>query len=261
MTLPAQGLYRGRVMHHRLRPFRHRFTYRVFTALLDIDRLAETAARSRIFAYNRPGLLSFRDLDHGPRDGSPLRPWVDRLLRQAGVMPDGLRVFLLCYPRLLGYVFNPLSVYLCYDGARLAAVLYEVKNTFGDQHCYVLPVDANHDGPVEQSCAKHFHVSPFIAPDGRYHFGLRGPDQRLSLVIRLADDGGTRLVASTSGHFRPWSDAALLSAWAAHPLMTFKVIGAIHWQALQLWLKGAPFFRRPDGAVPEASVKARIPTS
>ena len=258
MALPAQGLYRGRVMHHRLRPFSHRFRYAVFAALLDIDRLAETAGASRVFAYNRRGLLSFHDVDHGPRDGSALRPWADRLLREAGVDPDGLRVFLLCYPRLLGYVFNPLSVYVCHDGERLAAVIYEVKNTFGDQHCYVLPVDGDGVGPIEQSCTKRFHVSPFIAPEGRYHFSLRGPDERLSLVIRLADDEGTRLIASTSGHFTPWSDRALLSAWAAHPLMTFKVIGAIHWQALRLWLKGATFFRRPDAEVPEASYGARI---
>lgn len=257
MALPAQGLYRGRVMHHRLRPFRHRFRYRVFTALLDLDRLAETAAASRLFGHNRPALLSFHDADHGPRDGSALRPWVEGLLRQAGVMPEGLRLFILCYPRLLGYVFNPLTVYLCYAGERLAAVLYEVKNTFGDQHCYVLPVAANHAGAVAQSCAKRFHVSPFIAPEGRYHFSLRGPDERLSLVIRLDDAEGTRLVASTAGHFRPWSDGALLAAWAAHPLMTVKVIAAIHWQALRLWLKGAPFFRRPDGDVPEASFGAR----
>lgn len=257
MPLPRQGLFRGRVMHHRLRPFRHRFRYRVFTALLDLERLEQTARESRVFGYNRWRLLSFHDVDHGPRDGSPLRPWVDRLLTEADMSPAGLRVFVFCYPRLFGYVFNPITLYLCYDGDRLAAILYEVKNTFGDQHCYVMPVIGNADGPVEQACAKQFHVSPFIAPEGTYRFSLRGPDERLSLVIRLDDDEGTRLVASTSGRFRAWSDRALLAAWATHPLMTVKVIAAIHWQALKLWLKGAPFFRQPDTPVPEASYGAR----
>ncbi|MEQ9638814.1 MAG: DUF1365 domain-containing protein [Alphaproteobacteria bacterium] len=258
--MPRQGLYLGRVMHHRLRPFRHRFRHRVFTVLLDLDRLAETAAASRLFGHNRWRPLSFHDVDHGPRDGSPLRRWVDRLLTEAGIAPAGLRVFVLCYPRLFGYVFNPITLYLCYDGERLAAVLYEVKNTFGDQHCYVLPVTGNSDGLVEQACAKRFHVSPFIAPEGAYRFSLRGPDERLSLVIRLDDDEGMRLIAATSGRFRAWSDAALLRAWASHPLMTVKVIAAIHWQALRLWLKGAPFFRRPDGTVPEASFGTRPST-
>ncbi len=242
------SLYRCRVMHERLAPFRHRFEYRVFSLLLDIDRLADLAARSKLFAYNRFGLLSFHDKDHGPRDGSPLRPWVEAALRGAALEQYGARIKLFCFPRLLGYVFNPLSVYFCYDAEnRLGAILYEVKNTFGDQHGYLLDTRAStHGRMISHDAGKVFHVSPFIAKDGDYRFRILPPAESIAIHIRHDGPEGPRLIATQTGRREAFSDAALLKAWLRHPLMTLKVMAAIHWQALFLWRKGAPFFSRPD---------------
>ncbi|HEX6144319.1 MAG TPA: DUF1365 domain-containing protein, partial [Geminicoccaceae bacterium] len=162
---PLSGLYVGKVMHHRLRPFRHRFVYRVFTLLLDLDRLGEVDRDTRLFGVERVRLLSFRARDHGPRDGSALRPWVEQELTAAGLGWRPARILLLAFPRLLGYVFNPISLYYCYrpDG-RLGAVVHEVKNTFGGQRAYTLAVAGERapGEPIRQACAKDFYVSPFI---------------------------------------------------------------------------------------------------
>jgi DUF1365 family protein len=237
------GLYLGRVMHHRIAPIRHRFVYRVFSLLLDIDRLPELDEELRLFSVNRSNMVSFFDRDHGARDGSPLRPWVDARLREHGLVPAGGRVLLLCFPRLLGYVFNPLSVYYCYDGSgRLEAVIYEVKNRSGEQHAYVLPVKPAADSGdwVRQGCGKRFYVSPFIAMAARYRFKVASPGERLSLLIQEEVAQRTSLVATLTARRRPLTDRQLVLAVLRLPLMTLKVIVAIHYEALRLWLKGAP---------------------
>lgn len=241
------ALYLGRVMHSRLRPFRHRFDYRVYSLLVDLDGLDRLPWPLR---HNRFGLLSIDDRDHGRRDGSPLRPWVEEELARHGIRLDGGTVRMLCFPRVLGYAFNPLTIYFCHgaDG-RLAALLYEVKNTFGDQHVYVCPADGDASGPVTHAQAKEFHVSPFIGMDGEYRFRLRVPDERLSILIRQTDPGGDLLLATYTGQRAPLTRGALLGAFLTHPLLTLKVIGAIHWEALRLWRKGAVFHRRPDPPV------------
>ncbi len=251
---PDGALYVGEVMHVRLHPFRHRFAYRVFSMLINIDQLPALSQRLRLFSRNRFNLFSFHDKDHGPRDGSPLRPWLqaalDRAAKEGGGMTWPLgRVDLHCFPRILGYVFNPLSIYFCHDtDGRLRAILYDVRNTFGDKHGYLIPVDADRpaDAPIRQSCTKGFHVSPFMAKEGEYRFRLRPPGQTLSILIRLFQNGQEMLVATQTGTRQPMTDARLLANWLRHPLMTVKVMAAIHWQALFLWRKGAPFFRRPE---------------
>lgn len=234
-------------MHHRLRPVRHRFVYRVFSVLVDIDRLAELDAGLRVFSVNRPNLLSLHESDHGARDGSPLRPWVNAELRKRGLDLAGGRVFLLCLPRLLGYVFNPLSIYYCYDRRdHLRALLYEVKNTFGEQHAYVLPVscEAWLRNATRQSCGKSFYVSPFIEMAARYRFKLLPPGERLTIAIQEEIEQNTHFVATLTATRRPLTDAQLLLAVLRLPLMTFKVIAAIHYEALRLWLKGTPLQSR-----------------
>jgi uncharacterized protein len=240
---PASGLYLGRVMHHRLRPRRHRFVYRVFSLLLDLDRLGELDRGLRLLAVDRPNLLSFWQRDHGARDGSPLRPWVEAQLRAHGLEEAGARVLLLCFPRLLGYAFNPLSLYYCHDAqGRLAAIVCEVKNRCGEQHAYVLPA-----GPARQSAAKTFYVSPFLAMAARYRFRLEPPGERLSVVIQEEVAQATTLVATLTGERRPLTDAQLLRAVLRLPLMTYKVIVGIHYEALRLWLKGVPLQPRAGG--------------
>lgn len=267
MTMPAtpsaeQALYRGHVMHRRLRPFVHRFDYRVFSLYLDIDRIAQTCAGLRWLSHNRANLLSIYDRDHGPRDGGDLRTWVDAQMRQAG-MDRPHRVMLLCFPRVMGYVFNPLSAYYCFDADdRMTAVIHEVRNTFGDMHHYVLPVTAAAaDGPIAQATDKRFYVSPFIGMTARYRFRLTRPGRRLSILIRLHTPAGETLIATQTGQRRALSDGEILRALARKPLMTWKVIAAIHWQALRLWIKGAKFHSRNTAPKGHTTVDAPTPPS
>lgn len=236
-------LYVGEVMHMRLRPFHHQFRYRVFTALLDVDRL-ETA-ESRLMKVDRFGFFSFRRADHGPRDGTDLRPWVERLLAEAG-RPLPSRIMLLSMPRFLGYSFNPLSVFFCYDAnGALESIVYEVKNTFGDQIPYV--VEANAKGASNHDHAKEMFVSPFIEMDQTYRFTIRPPEDRLAIRIKQGDGtpGGDWLIATQNGTRCALNDRSLAGLTFSHPLAALKVITAIHWQALKLWLKGARFIRYP----------------
>ncbi|MEQ8603883.1 MAG: DUF1365 domain-containing protein [Marivibrio sp.] len=243
---PAGALYYGRVAHKRVRPMSHRLEYRVFSLFLDIDRLSTLDGAMKLFGYNRRAVVSFRDSDHGPRDGNPLRPWVERLLTERGIDLAGGPIRLLCFPRLWGYVFNPLSIYYCYGAdERLRAVLYEVSNTFGEQHCYLLPVDGGGD-EIAHAADKVFHVSPFNRMGGRYRFRLKPPGERLNILIRQSDpDGGPLLVASHIGERRALDDRTLAGAILRFPLMTLKITAAIHWEALKLWLKGAKYVPKP----------------
>ena len=248
----AHRLYVGDVMHMRLRPFGHKFRYRVFTSLLDIDRLDQAARKT--FRINRFGLFSFCEKDHGPRDGTALRPWVEDLLTTQG-LPRPNRIMLLSMPRFLGFAFNPLSVYYCYDAkARLESVVYEVKNTFGDQIPYVIDIRTDADGAARHEQAKEMFVSPFIEMDQTYRFTIRPPAEKLALRIKQSDGGADTLIATQSGAVRPLTDASLLKLSATHPLAALKVVAAIHWQALKLAVKGAKFHRYPgsDGAFKNA---------
>lgn len=249
--IPAPGIYTGQVMHKRLKPFGHRFDYRVFSVLVDIDAPAGPRGRIGPFSHNRFNWLSFHDADHGPRDGSPLRPWIDDLLNRFG-LPAGGPVRLMSFPRVLGYVFNPLSLYFCYhpDG-RLLAILYEVRNTFGDMHGYLVPVDAGWDGagPVIQACDKQFYVSPFIEMTSHYRFRVTPPGERFAILIRQATTVGETLIATQTGKRAPLTAAGLWRAFRTLPMVTWKVIVAIHWQALKLWAKGARFYGNPGRPV------------
>ncbi len=243
MTLSC--LYEGRVAHRRLRPVKSRFAYRVFMLCLDLDELTALDPGGWIFGYNRRALLSFYDRDHGSRDGKPLTGWVVTALTKAGISaPQRIRI--LCFPRVLGYTFNPLSVILCYaEGDALCAVLYEVKNTFGQQHTYLFPVTGDSDDWIRQDCAKNFYVSPFMAMEGHYIFRLMPPGALFRLLIRQTIGEGDQLIASWTGERRTWSKSALMGCFWRYPLLTFKIIGAIHWQALLVFLKGARFYNRP----------------
>lgn len=248
----AHRLYVGDVMHMRLRPFGHKFRYRVFTSLLDIDRLNQAA--QTLFRINRFGLFSFSEKDHGPRNGSPLRPWVEGLLAAEG-LPRPERIMLLSMPRFLGFAFNPLSVYYCYDvDGILESVVYEVKNTFGDQIPYVIDIRTDADGAARHSQEKGMFVSPFIEMDQTYRFTIRPPDEKLAVRIKQSDGGGDTLIAAQNGTIRPLTTSSLLKLAATHPLATVKVVAAIHWQALKLAIKGAKFHRYPgtDGAYKDA---------
>jgi DUF1365 family protein len=241
----ASALYAGHVMHRRLRPRGHRLRYRIFSLLLDLDEIDEVSAGLRLFSRNRFNLFAFHDRDYGAGTAEPLRAQVERHLATAGLEADGGPIRLLTMPRILGFAFNPLSVYFCHrrDG-RLQAILYEVSNTFGERHSYLLPV-TQREGPIRQECAKDFHVSPFMAMDMRYVFRVRAPARQLSIAITASDPAGPILTAVHSADRRALTDAALARAFATHPLLTLKVVGGILWEALKLWTKGVPVHGRP----------------
>jgi len=251
-------LYTGIVTHRRLRPRPHRLRYRVFWMLLDLDEIDRLPRRLRLFSYNRFNAVSFFDADHGDGSGRPLRAQVEEHLKAAGIAIDGGPIRLFCMPRIFGYGFNPLSVYFCYqrDGS-LAAMLYEVHNTFRERHSYLIPVDrdaaaaaAGVSGApgavIDQHCRKGFYVSPFMDMDMSYTFRVAVPDQRVMVAIRAADKDGLLLAAALTGERIALTDAALLRALLTHPLLTLKVVGAIHWHALRLLLKGLKLRPRPS---------------
>jgi DUF1365 family protein len=241
-TADAAALYFGDVMHARLKPIGHRFSYRVMSLLIDLDRLADADRQSRLFGVNRAALYSFHEADHGNRDGSRLRAYAQCCAAAHGIDLTGGRVLLLCYPRLFGYTFNPLSAYFCYraDG-ELALVIYEVRNTFGDIHAYVLPVKRGEISAagVRQQQDKLFYVSPFIEMAMRYHFRVSPPGHTVKLRILETDREGPLLAATFHGRRHPLTTAALLRSFFSLPLVTLKIVAAIHWEALRLWLKGA----------------------
>ena len=249
----AVRLYVGETTHHRFAPRPHRFRYRLFQLLVDIDQVETSFPRMLSLRVGRTGLFSFARRDHGARDGRPLRPWVEARLSEAGVTAKARTVRLLCFPRVLGFVFNPLSIFLIHgDQDRLEAVIYEVNNTFGQTHAYVVPATG---APVERHEAdKALYVSPFYGVEGAYRFRLIPPGEVMDLTIVKLTDGHPDFNARLTAERRPLTDAAMLKLFLTMPLITLGVVFAIHWQALLLWLKGAPFRPRPAGPKAGASL-------
>jgi len=240
------ALYAGKVVHARLRPRKHKLPYRVFSLLLDLDEVAELGARLRLFGHNRAAVFSFLDRDHGDGVGD-VRGWVATLLRAADIELSKPEIEVLCCPRVFGYVFNPLTVYFCRDGDVLKAILYEVHNTFGERRTNVILVREGAN-VIEQSCVKELYVSPFVPMDCAYQFHIEPPAERVVIGIDETDPQGLLLKASFAGGRQELTDATLLRALFAYPLMTLKVTAAIHWEALKLWAKGVPVSRHRAAA-------------
>lgn len=246
---PTACLYRCRINHSRPQPPRYEFAYRGYYLLLDLDHIGAASAKTRLLSYNRFNLLGFYDKDHGDHSGSNLRTWVRGVLEGQGIELDGGRVRLLCLPRVLGYVFNPISVYYCeHADGQLRAIICEVHNTFGEQHCYVLHADgAAMDYRQAHERAKLFHVSPLLERAGNYRFRFTEPARNFGVSVRLYDDNDRlRITTALAGERRPLNDRNLLALFVRIPLMTLKIMAAIHWQALKIWLRGGRFYKKPE---------------
>ncbi|QPF74508.1 DUF1365 domain-containing protein [Roseateles sp. DAIF2] len=249
------ALYVGRVMHQRLRPRRHRLIYRTYHLLLDIDELPGLDARLRCFSLGRFNLFGLHAGDYGDGSGRDLRAQIDAQLREAG-LPAGGAIRLLTMPRLLGHGFNPLSVWFCHapGGEALQALIYEVNNTFGQRHRYLIPVRDGGAALIDQGCDKRLYVSPFNGMALHYRFRVAPPGESVSIGVSLHDADGLLLNTRLDGRRRPLDDAALLRVFFSHPLLTLKVVTAIHWEALRLWLKRVPLQARPSAPARDLTI-------
>ena len=236
-------IYNGKVIHKRFKPKEHYFKYNVFSLLIDLDELDIIQNKIKIFSYNKFNIISFFDIDHGPRDGTSIRQWISKNLKDLGINDNKIKIKLLCYPRIFGYVFNPLSVFFIYDkNLKLISIFYEVKNTFGEQHTYLFK--ASDDKTIKNNCSKKFHVSPFIEMECNYYFRVLKPSDKMSVIIDQSDNNGKLLYASQDGVAKELNQKNLIISYICHPLMTFKIIAAIHFEAFKLWLKGIKFVKK-----------------
>ena len=238
------AIYNGQVIHKRFKPKVHYFRYNVFSLLIDLSELDTIDKEISFFSLNKFNLISFYEKDHGDRDGSSLINWVNKNLEKNNIPIQDIKIKILCYPRILGFVFNPLSVFYVYNSQnKLISILYEVKNTFGEQHTYIFKITKD-ENLVQNKCAKKFHVSPFIEMDCNYFFRLLKPGDKISVIIDQYDKEDKILFASQDGIRTEFNSKELIKSYLKHPLMTFKIIIAIHYEAFKLWLKGIKFIKK-----------------
>ncbi len=235
-------IYNGEVTHTRFKPVRHFLKYKTFSLLIDLDEINLLDKSIGIFSHNKFNIFSFYDKDHGDRDGGNLKDWVISNLKKFQIKENITNIKVLCYPRILGYVFNPLSIFYCYEKEKLVAIFYEVKNTFNEQHTYVFKIKNNEE--IIQKCRKKFYVSPFMDMETFYNFKLLNPNDKLSVFIKQTDADGTILTATQTGDKKEFSFKQLAINFIKYPLMTIKIISSIHYEALLLWKKGAIYRKR-----------------
>ena len=230
-------IYNGEVNHTRFKPVKHFLNYKTFSLFIDLDEIEQLDKSISIFSHNKFNIFSFYNKDHGDRDGNCLKKWVISNLQKYKIEGNISKIKILCYPRIFGYVFNPLSIFYCYENDKLKSIFYEVKNTFNEQHTYIFKVTKNEK--IEQKCKKKFYVSPFMDMNTYYNFKLLNPNERLSVFIKQTDNSGTVLTATQVGDKKEFSFKQLLINFFKYPLMTFKIISSIHFEAFLLWKKGA----------------------
>ena len=235
-------IYNGEVTHTRFKPVRHFLKYKTFSLLIDLDEINILDKSIGIFSHNKFNIFSFYDKDHGDRDGGNLKDWVILNLKKFRIKENITNIKVLCYPRILGYVFNPLSIFYCYEKDKLVAIFYEVKNTFNEQHTYIFKIKNNEE--IIQKCRKKFYVSPFMDMETFYNFKLINPNDKLSVFIKQTDADGTILTATQTGDKKEFSYKQLAINFLMYPLMTIKIISSIHYEALLLWKKGAIYRKR-----------------
>ena len=237
-------IYNGIVTHQRFKPIKHSLKYKTFSLLIDLDEIESLDKDISIFSLNRFNIFSFYTKDHGERDGSSVKEWILKTISKFNISKNITKIKLLCYPRIFGYVFNPLSIFYCYEDSNLRAIFYEVKNTFNEQHTYIFKIKNNEN--IEQKCKKKFYVSPFMDMETYYNFKLLDPKEKLSVFIKQTDNKETILTATQTGDRKEFSFKQLVSNFFKYPFMTIKIISSIHYEALLLWKKGAIYRKRKN---------------
>lgn len=235
-------IYNGEVNHTRFKPVKHFLNYKTFSLFIDLDEIEQLDKSISIFSHNKFNIFSFYNKDHGDRDGNCLKKWVISNLKKYKIEGNISKIKILCYPRIFGYVFNPLSIFYCYENDKLKSIFYEVKNTFNEQHTYIFKIKDGEE--IKQKCKKKFYVSPFMDMETFYNFKLIDPNQRLSVMIKQTDAEGTVLTATQTGYKKEFNFKQLLINFFRYPLMTLKIISSIHFEALLLWKKGAIYRKR-----------------
>ena len=235
-------IYNGEVNHTRFKPVKHFLNYKTFSLFIDLDEIEQLDKSISIFSHNKFNIFSFYNKDHGDRDGKCLKKWVISNLQKYKIEGNISKIKILCYPRIFGYVFNPLSIFYCYENEKLKSIFYEVKNTFNEQHTYIFKIKDGEE--IKQKCKKKFYVSPFMDMETFYNFKLIDPNQRLSVMIKQTDAEGTVLTATQTGDKKEFNFKQLLINFFRYPLMTLKIISSIHFEALLLWKKGAIYRKR-----------------
>lgn len=235
-------IYRGFVSHYRFYPKTHKFKYRVFSLFLNLENLEYLEKKTRLFSINKFNLFSFFYKDHTVKPYENPFLWAKNILVSKNLYKKNDRIYILCYPRILGYVFNPLTTYFCIaPNNKVKAIIYEVHNTFGDRHSYLTKYSN-----INEKVDKIFHVSPFFKIEGEYEFHTKLKNNSLKVEINYCKEDNTKLLnASFYGKKSTLNDKKLLLCFFLYPLMTIKVIYSIHLQALFLWAKGIKFFNRP----------------
>ena len=237
-------IYNGIITHHRFKPIKHSLKYKTFSLLLDLDEVESLTKKISIFSLNKFNIFSFYNKDHGARDGSSLKQWVLENIKKFNINSNITQIKLLCYPRIFGYVFNPLSIFYCYEENRLKVIFYEVKNTFNEQHTYIFKIKNNEN--IEQKCKKKFYVSPFMDMETYYNFKLINPNEKLSVFIKQTDKKDIILTATQTGDKKEFTFKQLIFNFIKYPFMTIKIITSIHYEALLLWKKGAIYGKREN---------------
>ena len=237
-------IYNGVVTHTRFKPVKHYLKYKTFSLFLDLDEIEKLDRINPIFSFNKFNVFSFYNEDHGERDGKSLKDWALNNLKRFNIQENINKIKLLCYPRVFGYVFNPLSIFYCYENNILKAIFYEVKNTFNEQHTYIFRTKGR--DKIEQTCKKKFYVSPFMDMETKYDFKLLHPNEKLFVSIKQTDKEGLVLNAVQTGEKRDLNSKQLIINFFKYPLMTVKIISAIHFEAFLLWKKGAIYRSRDN---------------
>ena len=240
------SLYSTTIVHERFQDFKHKFKYFILSMFLDYDEIRDLTKKIKIFSYNKFNIFSYYENDHGYRDGRLLRDFVEDFLFINKVTYKKLKINIMCFPRILGYVFNPLSIIYCYDEKILIAIFYEVKNTSNEQHTYCFARNKNHQAKkYTHECDKNFYVSPFIGMKARYKFENLNPNHKMSVAINLFDNDNNKiLTASQYGIKLPLNSITLLKQLLFNPLVTIKVIFAILYEAIFIITKGGKYYAR-----------------